>query len=117
MKNIIINPGSRIKKGTFEQAVINANVWLKNIIAEYPEVVMSSNENYDGEGRWFFEFTHTVTGKVCILDIHGFTPQECEKFIFHPKVYWNGSSCSDPEPKNWLTDKFKWKYTYELKEQ
>ena len=56
-------------------------------------------------------------GKVATLDIHGFTDEECDKFMFQPKVYWNGSSCSDPEPNDWLTDKYTWKYTYTLKEK
>lgn len=115
--SLIINPGSKISKGTFKQALLNTEIWQKNIIEEFPEVTMSTNEDYDGEGRWTFKFTHSITGKVATLDIHGFTDKECDEFMFQPKVYWNGSSCSNPEPNNWLTDKYTWKYTYVLKEK
>lgn len=111
--SIIINPGSEVRKGSFKQAMENAKTnWLNHINKLFPEVVMSEEENYDNDGRWRFNFTHTVTGKTCILDIHGLTNEECSKLIFQPKVYWNGSSCSSPEPDDWAVGNYEWKYTY-----
>jgi hypothetical protein len=94
---IIINAGCENKGGTFEQAKINAEEWLKSIHEEgFLEVEMSFVEQHkDGD-----------------LEIHGFTKEECQKFTFHPRVYWNGSSTADPKIENWLADGFKYRVEY-----
>lgn len=112
MQSVIINPGSNISKGTFEQALKNAKKWLDRIQEEFGDVIMSEEENYDGEGRWRFEFVHLITCKVAYLDIHGFTEEECDKFVFYPRTYWQGSSTSDPCPDDWAGNGYKYKYVY-----
>lgn len=108
---VIINPGSENKGGTLEQAKINANKWLKNIHNEgFYEVNISEGKRLD-DGDYEFIFTHNITKKEVKLHIHGFTEEECKKFIFHPRVYWNGSSTADPKIEDWLTDE----YTYRIK--
>lgn len=109
----IINAGSENKGGIFEQALKNAQEWLKNINAEYPEVEMSVHENRHKDGHWQFNFTHKVTGKTILLDIHGFTKEESMKFVFHPRVYWNGSSTANPEKEDWITEGFTYRIVYE----
>ena len=114
--SIIINPGSNITKGTFKQAKINAKQWLKLINLEFPEVgMLETKENYDGEGRWRFEYQHKVTKAIATLDIHGFTDEEVKSFMFGARVYWQGSSVGDPSPEDWLTDEYDWFYAYKLK--
>ena len=109
---IIINAGSENKGGTFEQAKINAEEWLKSIHEEgFLEVEMSFVEQHK-DGDFQFDFKHTVTQKVVSLEIHGFTKEECQKFVFHPRVYWNGSSTADPKIEDWLSDGFKYRVEY-----
>ena len=52
-------------------------------------------------------------GKSIELHTHGFTDEECEKFIFKPRIYWNGSSTAECEPENWLVDGCKFRIVYE----
>ena len=109
---VIINAGSENKGGTFEQAKINAEKWLKSIHEEgFLEVEMSFIEQEKG-GSFQFDFKHTVTQKVATLYIHGFTDDECSKFVFHPRVYWNGSSTADPKIEDFLADGFKYRVEY-----
>jgi len=114
---IIINPGSENKGGTFEQALKNAYEWLESIRKEYPEVTMTTHENRLGDGDWNFRFTHGVTGAHVDLQIHGFTKEQCGKFMFHPRVYWQGSSTADPKIEDWLNDKYTYRIVYERKEK
>lgn len=112
---IIINPGSENKGGTFEQALKTAYGWLECIVKEYPEVKMTTHEDRIDGGDWVFKFTHGVTGKTVALETHGFTEEQCQKFIFSPRVYWNGSSTSDPKIEDWLADDYTYRILYELK--
>lgn len=112
MTNVIINPGSEYKGGTLEQAEENAKEWLKSIHDEgFPEVEMIFIEQYD-KGNFLFHFKHPVTNKVATLEIHGFTEEQCTKFVFHPRVYWNGSSTSNPKVEDWLEEGFYFKIEY-----
>jgi hypothetical protein len=114
---IIINAGSENKGGTFEQAEINAKEWLTNIHNEgFLEVEMSFIERHK-DGDWLFHFTHSVTKKVATLEVHGFTKEQREAFVFHPRVYWQGSSTADPKIEDWLSDEFNYKIVYERKEK
>ena len=109
---IIINAGSENKGGTFEQAEINAKEWLESIHNDgFPEVEMSFVQRHK-DGDWQFNFTHKVTGKVATLEIHGFTKEEREAFVFHPRVYWNGSSTANPKIEDWLADGFKYRVEF-----
>ena len=112
MNNVIINPGSENKGGTFEQALTIAKEWHENILSEFPEVTMSE-KGVHCDGLWMFEFKHQVTGVTVHLQTHGFTREQCEKFIFQPRVYWNGSSTGDPRIEDWLTDEFTYRVCYE----
>ena len=108
----IINAGSENKGGTFEQAKINAEKWLKNIHEEgFLEVEMTFVQLYE-DGDFQFDFKHKITQKVVSLVIHGFTEEECQKFTFHPRVYWNGSSTADPKIEDWLNEGFKYRVEY-----
>lgn len=109
---VIINPGSENTGGTIEQATVNAQEWLKSIHDEgFCEVQMKFKERY-GTGNFLFVFTHRITQKEAFLEIHGFTEEECKEFIFHPRVYWNGSSTSNPKIEDWLADGFKYRIEY-----
>ena len=112
---MIINPGSENKGGTFERALEMANEWLVEIVKEYPEVTVTTDEDQYEKGMWSFKFTHGVTGKEVFLNTHGFTKEECEKFMFYPRIYWNGSSTGNPEIKDWLTDDFEYVICYKQK--
>lgn len=112
MSNLIINPGSANKGGTKEQAQKNAERWLKLIHDEgFREVEMTGGE-LDSYGNYEFKFTHSVTKKVAILAIHGFTKKECEAFTFRPREYWNGCSTSNPKIEDWLEDGFDYRIEY-----
>lgn len=114
---MIINPGSENKGGTFERALEIAKEWHEEILKEYPEVTMTDHEIKLDDGDWEFRFTHSKTGKTVILQTHGFTKEECENFIFHPRIYWNGSSTGEPKIEDWLTDEFTYIIKYEKKEK
>lgn len=114
---IIINAGSENKGGTLEQAKINAQEWLESIHEEgFLEVEMAYVEQYD-KGNFVFAFTHQVTKKAVALEIHGYTEDECKKFMFHPRVYWDGSSTGNPKIEDWLTDEFTYRIEYLPKEK
>jgi hypothetical protein len=109
---IILNPGSKTKGGTFEQAEKNAKKWLESIYQNgFLEVEMSFSKKEE-DGNFIFNFKHNVTRKIVQLEIHGFTDKECEEFLFYPRVYWNGSSCADPKTEDWLEDGFKYRIEY-----
>ena len=111
---IIINAGSENKGGTFKQAEINAKKWLKLIHDEgFKEVEMSFIKQYENNGNFLFHFVHLITKKIATLEIHGFTKIECEAFLFHPRVYWNGSSTADPKIEDWLTEDYTHHIIYE----
>ena len=107
---LIINPGSRIAspehdgewQNTEAKARERAEVWLGKMHGEG----MTDVELLDGTqlgvaeqgGRWRFTFRHQVTGVTATLDMHGIDPVDAyeREHVFAPRVYWNGSSCSDP---------------------
>lgn len=104
---VIINPGSGpVDGGTLEVATANAQEWLDMIHADgMPEVEMAFIEQRE-DGRYHFLFTHPVTGKTADLEIHGLTAEQAKEFVFHPRVYWNGSSSGNPtiedfKPEGW----------------
>ncbi len=53
------------------------------------------------DGRWIFDFTHTVSGVVVQLEVHGLDDDEYRAYerkrVFGPRTYWNGSSSDSPE--------------------
>jgi hypothetical protein len=119
---VVLNGGvgltAGIKRGTYEQAIINAQGWLKNIQSEFPEVrIIDEQETYDVYYGWVFRFIHTVTEKTAWLGIHGYTDEQVEVGSFFTRVWWNDSSTSDACIEDWLTNDFKYKIVYEKKEQ
>jgi hypothetical protein len=110
--SLIINAGSHQKGGTFEEAEKHAIEWLE---------LLKNNGFYDIEmkfiekridGNFHFEFKHKITGKIVNLETHGYTDEECKKFIFRPREYWNGSSTAGVEIKDWLSEGFNYKINY-----
>lgn len=113
---IIINPGSENKGGTLEQAKKNATRWLKSIHADgFKEVKMKFIKQYPDGRNFRFDFIHSITKKVAILETHGFTKEQEDKFMFRPRVYWQGSSTADPKIEDWLSDDFNYRIVYERK--
>lgn len=109
---MIINAGSENKGGTLKQATLNAEKWLSNIHSEgFKEVEMKFVEKLK-DGDWLFHFTHPTTKKVATLMTHGFSDEECKRFIFSPRVYWNGSSTADPTIEDWLEDGYSFRVLY-----
>lgn len=110
---IIINAGSENTGGTLEQAKINAEIWLKAIHEKgFLDVEMSFVEQLEENANFLFHFTHKVTKKVATLETHGFTRDQCKEFVFYPRSYWNGSSCSEEKVEDWLADGYKYKIVY-----
>lgn len=110
---LIINPGSHIGQNasdawsnTHEQALKNALGWLKNIQNEGIKNITMYDTKEEINGRWKFLFKHRVTGVIVELETHGIENMEeyLKEYIFHPRVYWNGSSTGEPELDQWLTD-------------
>lgn len=115
---LIINPGSGpVMDGdewtnTYEQALRYARDWLERIAADGIDVEMTEPpDKEDFEGRWTFKFRHPVTGVACMLEHHGIAPLEAyAKGNFlgaYPRVYWNGSSSSEPEIEQWTAPGFR----------
>lgn len=106
----IMNPGSRIPANagegwtnTYEHAVAEAQRWLDELRGDGITDVELILPGRESEGRWVFGFRHTVTGVVVNLETHGIDDvkaYEKEK-VFTPRVYWNGSSCSNPSVEDW----------------
>ena len=112
---MIINPGSENKGGSYKEAYKIAREWLMSIHAEgFPEVYFRFKEHIE-DGNYVFVFTHRTTKVKVLLETHGFTYEECKKFMFRPRIYWNGSSTGNPKLEDWLTDKFTYRIVYEKK--
>jgi hypothetical protein len=122
---LIINPGSSIGQqqegftNTHKQAKLHAYKWFYKQMLEkgFTDItVIDTKEEVDG--RWKFIFKHDITGKEVELEVHGIDNMDkyTDKYIFNPKVYWNGSSVSDPELEQFANEGFKPIMTYAPKE-
>lgn len=103
---LIINPGSSIGQqqegftNTHKQAKIHAYEWFyKPMLKQGFTDITVVDTKEENDGRWKFIFKHDITGKEVELEVHGIDNMDkyTDKYIFTPKVYWNGSSVSDPE--------------------
>lgn len=104
----LINPGSRVERGTLSQALRNARGWHETLTeAGISGVSLDPEPVRFEDGRWTFAFRHDVTGVECHLTIDGLTAEQKRRLLFWPKVYWKGSSCSEPELADWLADGFR----------
>jgi hypothetical protein len=89
---------------SYAVAVINAQRWLKNMrtngFRDVELVLPGKLCTDDGPGLtlWAFEVRHTVTRVVVELQIHGVDnePAYRRDMLGWPRVYWDGSSSSDP---------------------
>ncbi len=104
MSGVIINPGSRIAtepqgwSNTREGALREAATWLNRMQNDGFGDIVVQEIGPDGEGRWTFTFRHTVTDVAVELSTHGIDNMDAylKQCIFPPRVYWNGSSSSNP---------------------
>jgi len=112
---IIINPGSgAIQTGskwtnTHEVAKQNAYSWFyKPMLEQGFTDIKVEDTGKEQDGRWLFIFKHEVTGVSVELEIHGIDNLKNyeDEFIFTPRVYWNGSSSSNPELRDFKADGF-----------
>lgn len=113
----MINPGSKIADkneaigwtSTHAQAKKYAYSWFYKPMLErgFTDIEVTDTNEHD-DGRWKFIFRHTITGKEVELEIHGIDDLEAyqKQCIFMPRVYWNGSSTSDPELEQFSADGF-----------
>jgi hypothetical protein len=113
---VLINPGSggvpaagHCWTNTVEEARREAERWLRRIredgithVTLLPEVLREE------EGRWTFGFRHDVTGVVVELETPGIDNLEAyrKERIFYPRIYWRGSSSSEPRVEHWAADGF-----------
>lgn len=117
----IINPGSEIGRqeqgftNTHEQARRHAYEWFYKPMLEegFTDIKVTDTKEEVG-GRWKFIFKHTVTGKEVELEVHGIDDMDAytEKYIFAPRVYWDGSSSSSPALEQFAEDGYKPVMTY-----
>lgn len=117
--SVIVNPGSgpvpESGEGwanTYEGAYGWAIYWLGLIHEQAAtDVELLNPGTPNGDGRWKFGFRHPVTGVVVELDTHGIPFEQIAAYekerLFAPRIYWNGSSCSDPELEDWAAPGFK----------
>jgi hypothetical protein len=102
--SVIINPGSRLPTepqgwtNTHEGAKREAAQWLARMHADgFGDIEMTDTGETDGQ-RWTFEFRHLITRVTVKLETHGIDDLDAylKQSIFSPRVYWNGSSSSNP---------------------
>lgn len=107
---LLINSGSRVGAAVDAQGWTNtpagaraaAETWLAKMRAEGiadVELLDVDPARQQDNGRWLFEFRHTVTGVVAELETHGIDDLDAyrRQHKFEPRVYWRGSSSSTPE--------------------
>jgi hypothetical protein len=112
---LIINPGSHIGKpgegwtNTYETARAEAERWLARMHADGMAGVELADGATERDGRWVFTFRHAVTGTTVELETHGIDNVEAyeRQHIFAPRIYWNGSSTSDPELEHFAAPGFR----------
>lgn len=114
---LIINPGSENKGGTLEEATKIAESFLKGCKEEGIEDVEFKHVEDNTTENFVFVFTHAVTGVEVELKTHGFSPEQRDKFIFSPRVYWNGSSTANPQISDFLREGYSFRVQYFKTEQ
>jgi len=125
MTAIMINPGSHIGEpgegwtNTLENARAEAERWLSQMRDDGICDVELLDLAIENEGRWTFSFRHTVTGVVVELATHGIDNVEAyeKQHTFTPRIYWNGSSTSNPELEHFAAPGFEAVKTFTEGEQ
>lgn len=97
---------------TFEQSERFARDWFDKMQSDGivdVEFQGAKSTECNNKGYWTFLFRHTVTGVVVELETHGIDNIDnyMKDNIFTPKIYWNDSSCSDPDIVHWLAPGYK----------
>jgi hypothetical protein len=111
---MIINPGSHIGEpgkgwtNTAATARAHARDWLTQMHTDGMTDVELLDGERETEGRWVFTFRHAVTGTTVELDMHGIDNLQAyeDDHLFAPRVYWSGSSTSDPELEHFAAPGF-----------
>jgi len=111
---LLINPGSHIGEpgngwtNTVEKARAEAEGWLAQMRADGFADVELLDGCTEREGRWVFAFRHAVTGVTVDLETHGIDGMKAymKECIFSPRIYWKGSSCSNPELEHFAAPGF-----------
>jgi hypothetical protein len=118
--SILINPGSGPVKASgngwvndYAGAEANAREWYDRMVADGirdVELALPGTPTPGGDGRWIFDFTHTVSGAVVQLEVHGLDDDEYRAYerewILGPRTYWNGSSSDVPEVEQFAAPGF-----------
>jgi hypothetical protein len=116
--SILINPGSRISENegdgwtnTYEGAIAEAGRWHQRMVDDgfgQDVELLLQDDPIERDGRWVFQFRHRVTGVVVELETHGIDDIDAymRRHIFGARVYWNGSSCSNPQLDDWAAPGF-----------
>jgi hypothetical protein len=107
--SLIINPGSQVGgsgegwTNTLPTAKNKAREWLQAMHDDGLVDVQLLDETEYSDGRWLFSFAHRVTGVIVKLEIDGIDDLVAYKrdYLFPPRIYWNGSSCSNPKLEDW----------------
>lgn len=118
---MIINPGSKIEAmsgdgwtNTVETARATAARWLRQMHESgMTEVELLPGEEAH-EHRWRFRFRHTLTGTEVTLETHGVDDVGAymREHVFTPRVYWHGSSSSDPSIKDFVAPGYRVHLTF-----
>lgn len=124
--NMIINPGSGAVEtsgegwtNTHKQARVNAYEWFyKPMLEQGFTDIKVIDTKIERDGRWLFNFEHKITGKVVELEIHGIDNMEAytKTHIFGSRVYWNGSSSSNPQLEQFAAEGYEPVMTYRKKD-
>ena len=105
---MIINPGSDVVGGKVEDAIKEAERLLQCIKDDgITGVGLLREYKKTEDGRYIFKYRHEITGRVGEWCVTGLEDNwRGRGFMFQPRIYWNGSSCSSPEWKDFLTGEY-----------
>ena len=120
MAGILFNPGSGAVAASgagwtndYAGAEANAREWHDRLVGDGirdVELTLPGMPAPGDDGRWVFDFTHTVSGVVVQLETHGLDDDEYRAYerehVFGPHVYWNGSSSDIPEVEQFAAPGF-----------
>lgn len=118
---VFINPGSHIPAennvgwtNTHETAQRHAATWLHEMTEAGFTDIEVTDTGVESDGRWRFEFRHKVTGRMIALDTHGIDDLDAylKQNVFHPRVYWGGSSSGNPSLGDFVAEGFEPVITY-----
>lgn len=117
---LVVNAGSHIRNAglgwtnTYETAQHNARKWFNQMLDNGFIDIELIDTGIETEGRWSFTVRHTITGVEVDLDMHGVDDEKAfdKQNYARPRVYWNDSSCANPDLEDFAADGFKPARTY-----